>query len=246
MSYDKSAVAQAFDSAASTYACHSQLQTRVARHLLLGANLTGRVLDLGCGPGTQIDSALKTQGQWIGLDLSHAMLQQARPNKAYVVQGDAESLPLQSQSLDALVSSMALQWCDVERSCSELGRVVSSGGRLYLAVVVQGSLSELQSSDCQSGFSVNRFAPAKAWLSQLTQAGFEVNLESRAETAHFDSVKTLLNSLRGVGANHSQQRSPGLRGKTWWREVQAHLEAQRCEHGLPLTYQIAYFRGLKL
>jgi ubiquinone/menaquinone biosynthesis C-methylase UbiE len=63
--------------------------------------------------------------------------------------GDAEALPVETASVDVVISNGALNLApDKERAYAEIARVLRPGGRLYLAdVVAQGEISAEIRSD---------------------------------------------------------------------------------------------------
>lgn len=104
------------------------------------------VLDLGCGPATQIAmvARMNPNTQFIGVDLSPDMLDRARNHAAEQTLGNIEFRTeditnLQSfpdHSVDAVVSTVALHHLPdtnaLERSFSEVQRVLKPGGGVYL------------------------------------------------------------------------------------------------------------------
>lgn len=104
------------------------------------------VLDLGCGPATQLAmvARLNPQTQFIGMDLSNEMLSKAR---TYVEeqgltniefrQGDITRLSgLPDASIDAVMSTVVLHHLPdlaaLESTFAEIKRVLKPGGGLYL------------------------------------------------------------------------------------------------------------------
>ncbi|HLN04872.1 MAG TPA: methyltransferase domain-containing protein [Acidimicrobiales bacterium] len=85
------------------------------------------VLEVGCGPGGNIQWLEERGVQMLGLDLSSAMLQAARRSGVTrLVQGDATSLPIASRAVDAAITVTVLQHNDDEaaaRIVAELARV---------------------------------------------------------------------------------------------------------------------------
>lgn len=110
-----------------------------------------RVLDLGCGVGTDaIALARKVgpSGRAIGLDADPAMIEQAR--QAALAAGvnvrfdvaDATALPVPDQYLDAARSERMFQHVESpERVAAELKRVLRGGGRLVVVDTDWASLS---------------------------------------------------------------------------------------------------------
>ncbi len=110
-----------------------------------------RLVDVGCGPGTvviELSSDVFPTGSALGLDISDAMVQQARrraTDAGAVVEfqvADALSLPLATGTVDACRSERMLQWVpDIEGAASELVRVLRPGGKLVVTDTDWGSLT---------------------------------------------------------------------------------------------------------
>lgn len=108
---------------------------------LSGAGAGDRVLDVGCGTGylTRIMAGqVNPGGEVTGLDLSEPMIEYARHrsgNCSYVV-GEAQDLPFDDVSFDAIVSSYAIHHIALDARPSafaEMFRVLKPGGRLLIA-----------------------------------------------------------------------------------------------------------------
>ena len=95
----------------------------------------GRVVDLGCGPGTDA-IVLRADGfQTVGLDLSWSMLAIAQHAGVPVAQGDLRRLPFRDGAVDAVWSSAALLHVPREETVATLAewrRVTRPGGGLGL------------------------------------------------------------------------------------------------------------------
>lgn len=118
------------------------------------------VLDVGCGAGMDLLLAARRtgpQGRAIGVDMTPAMLELVRRSalktglwgNVEVRRGHAEALPVESESIDVVISNGVLNLSPDKLSAfGEIYRVLRPGGRFYLAdVVVQRELSLAARSD---------------------------------------------------------------------------------------------------
>ncbi len=112
-----------------------------------------RVLDLGCGAGT--DSLVAAQmvgeeGHVTGIDMTTPMLAKARVAAAELgatnvefVEGEAEQLPFPDESFDVVISNGVIDLIpDKDAVFAELHRVLVPGGRIQIAdVTIQNPVS---------------------------------------------------------------------------------------------------------
>ena len=107
---------------------------------LLDAVGTGpgtRLLDVATGPGFVAAAAAARGAQVIGLDFSSAMIAAAarRHNGIVFREGDAEGLPFDPESFDAVVMNFGLlHLARPEAAIAEAARVLSPGGRYAFTV----------------------------------------------------------------------------------------------------------------
>ena len=113
-----------------------------------------RVLDLGCGAGTDTLVAAQMvgpEGRVTGLDMTPEMLAKARASVAELgvtnvefVEGEAESLPFADESFDVVISNGVIDLIpDKDAVFGELHRVLAPCGRLQIAdVTVQRPVGE--------------------------------------------------------------------------------------------------------
>lgn len=112
--------------------------TRAARQASLAhlPSAPSRVFLAGIGTGLDLP-LLPRQHRYVGLDLTAAMLQRARPRAAGLdftpIQGDAQRLPLATASFDAAVLHLILAVVPNPAAClAEAARVVRPGGSLLI------------------------------------------------------------------------------------------------------------------
>ena len=101
-------------------------------------DLTGRVLELGCGAGFNFARYPQTVTEVIGIEPEPYMRERAEraaagaPVPVKVIAGEADHLPLDAESVDGAVCSLVL--CSVpdqDSALAELHRVLRPGGRLH-------------------------------------------------------------------------------------------------------------------
>jgi len=247
---EKSAIAQAFSRAANSYDQHAEFQRDVGHRLLelLPKSLTGKVvLDLGCGTG-YFSRLLQDRGaQVICADLSQAMLSQAQrrcgdKGMTYLL-ADAESLPLESDSVDFVFSSLALQWCStLSAPLSEIRRVTKPLGQAVFSTLLDGSLCELKRSwskidSHQHVIDFVTLSDVKIALAQSKCDEHHLNLPEI--TVWYSSALSLMKDLKGIGAGHVSGRSQGLTSRRTLLNVEKQYQTFKNHQGLlPATYQV--------
>lgn len=226
---EKHQVRRAFSRAAGRYDALAALQREVAQKLLahLGQSALQprRILDLGTGTGyclPQLET-LFPRARLIALDLAEGMLREARQSCAtgrdlWLVNGDAERLPLAPASVDLIVSNLALQWCpDLASALRECARVLTPGGALVFTTFGDRTLGELrQAWAAIDDYShVNHFVPEPVLRGALLGAGLALReFDAELRVAAYPDVFALMRELKGLGAhNVTVDRLKTLTGK---------------------------------
>ena len=127
----------------------------VANPWELGRVETGeRVLDLGCGAGTDTLVAAQMvgpEGRVVGIDMTPEMLAKARTAAAELgaanvelLEAEAERLPFPDGSFDVVISNGVIDLIpDKDAVFAEIFRVLAEGGRIQVAdVTIQNPVSE--------------------------------------------------------------------------------------------------------
>jgi SAM-dependent methyltransferase len=129
----RSAQASSFGAAASTYERARPTYPDDAVDWLVPAGRP-KVVDLGAGTG-KLTRLIAGRGVGVrAVEPSAGMLERLRRELPGVpaVQGSAERLPIEDNSIDAVLVGQAWHWVDVPRASAEVARVLKPGGRLGL------------------------------------------------------------------------------------------------------------------
>ena len=143
-------------------------------------HLTGQsqVLDLGCGPGRDVDFLTHLDCTVVGLDLSAGMLLEARKHlpQARLVQAELRNPPLASECFDgiwACASLLHLPRTDLNPALTELVRLLRKpGGVLYLAM--KGGQGEQWATGGNGRRIFFAFYQPDEIETSLAQAGFQI------------------------------------------------------------------------
>lgn len=253
---DKRRIARSFGEAAATYDRFAHVQRRVAADLYQFCPMfSGSVLDLGCGTGYMAERLLQSAlpPHVLLADLAQPMVKIAR-EKLPALSGmvaDAESLPLQDQSLAGVVSSLALQWCrDLTAVAQEAHRVLQAGGELVFSTLGPDTLHELKKAwqNVDAYVHVNTFHSPDAVRTAMEKAGLIlVDLHRYPLVAQYGELMPLLRELKGIGAHNINPGSrPGLTGVRQLRLLEESYQRFRDSgNKLPATYDVILVRARK-
>jgi SAM-dependent methyltransferase len=96
-----------------------------------------RVLDLGCGSGLDLASwGVLACDEVTGVDIDSTRLAAAKlrfPNRTYQL-CRGERLPFKAASFDRVISSVALPYMNIQKTLSEIRRVLAAGGALSVSL----------------------------------------------------------------------------------------------------------------
>ena len=243
-------IARRFSKAADVYDSHARIQSCIANTGLnnLPQKLSGALLDIGCATGVH-SNTLQQRGACVtGLDIAAGMLRAASQRFSGItfVQGSAESLPLKSNSIDTVFSSMALQWCSNPLLvASEIQRVLKPSGIGEIGIMVAGSFGELHRARklAQLPPAITPMPDAQSWLNAFLVAGLRVSrVINKGYVDEFNDVLSLLRSIKNVGAGATGAKQPPLLRSDINKLAMAYKNVSGVDGVLPLTYKVCHFR----
>lgn len=242
-----------FDARAAAYDRHAALEQEVGRRLVERSAFCQReperILDLGCGTGAGA-AALKQRFRpalVAGVDIAPRMLAETRRRSRLLrpvrpVCADLGRLPIATQSVDLVFSSMAAFWTgDPAAFHAEVRRVLRPGGMYLFSTPGRGTLEQLRDAwaALDPAVEVPEFPDIMEVGDALAAAGFaEPTLDTDIITLEYPDVGALCEELEATGM------SLLVRGWPNWRDRRPDLERawpRRSAGGkVPLTYEIVY------
>ena len=152
-------------------------------------------------------------------------------------------MPLSGQSIDSVFSNLALQWCrDLEAVFTGIKRALKPEGQLVFSTFGPQTLRELKSAwaTVDNYNHVNAFFSEALLKQLLQQAGFKsMQLESKLYTSSYDSVRTLMQELKHLGAHHViAGRNKNITTKTAMQQMIAAYEKHRVRDQIPATFEV--------
>jgi malonyl-CoA O-methyltransferase len=210
------------------------------------------IVDLGCGAGAGAAELHRrySRAQVIGVDLSYAMTRRARRAQRFwrryeCLCADACALPLATQSVDLVFSSLMLQhYDDPAYPFAEVQRVLRPGGLLLFCTLGPATLQELR--EAWAGVDDSPHLRAFADMPQLASAATHTGLaepvmDRDVRVTHYAQVADLMQELRANGAGRGlAARRRALTGPRRWRRMVARYETLRSPAGIPASWELIY------
>ena len=240
-------VADRFDAAAASYDRFAPVQRLVARRLAdrIAASVPDadpvslRILELGCGTGL-LTQALRRRlplATIVATDVAPSMLLACRDrlpgdDRLLLLAADAVQ-PAVLGGFDLVCSSLMLQWLDDPvSSLHTLFRLLTPGGRLHVATLTAGTLTEWRAAHASEGLADGGLDHPPT--ERLAALGGTWDTETIA-VSHTDGL-AFLRGLRGIGADLPVAGRRPL-GPGALRRVLRRFEV---EHDSVASYRIAY------
>lgn len=263
-------VRRSFDAAAASYDDHAFLQREVSDRLFERLDYIKieptHILEIGCGTGYTTE---KTRTRFVdsailALDIAPRMCAVARrrfpqtplfmrlfkhSQATRFVCADAEALPMADESVDLIVSSLTIQWCDPERVAREAIRVLRPNGLFMFTTFGPDTLKELRNAfkAVDNKPHVNTFVDMHDVGDILSHVGFgDPVMDQEAITLTYSALIPMLRELKGIGAhNVLPGRETGLMSRARWRLLEESYEQFRRDGRLPATYEVVYGHAWK-
>ncbi len=241
-------VKSAFDAVVETYDQYAVLQHKVAHQLIENWVVPCQQsswMDLGAGTGAVSLLLEKNNILQCALDVSFPMCRTMhQKNTLNVINADIENLPFAHSSIQNIVSSFALHWCNPPLAIQEISRAAARQGYFIATIPVAGSLKELMHAGQESELipNLHEFPSQQEWFDALSLANFNIQrFDISYEKLECASVKDLRNLFRNMGGYVSRISGAGLIGKNQWQKFLQAMEQFRQPTGqLRLHYKVLW------
>ncbi|WP_336944150.1 malonyl-ACP O-methyltransferase BioC [Acinetobacter modestus] len=243
MSINKALVAQRFAKAGQSYVEHAVVQKQISVQLFeylkvyCPQNLAS-VLEIGCGSGN-LTHLLQSHFQIEQLFLNdlYADVDQhfSSVNKVNWLIGDIEQLNL-PQSLDAVISSSALQWMtDLPTLLHRIHDALKPNAYFGFSTFGSDNLTEIKQL---TGQGLN-YIDLQSLKRQLEQQNFEVLfIEQEVKQIYFDHPKSVLQHLKATGVTATAKSHRWT--KQSLQQFYSDYQQFHDEQGFRLTYHPIY------
>ncbi len=166
------------------------------------------VLDLGSGAGNDVfvaRSIVGDQGAVWGIDFTPAMIEKANVNKAklgfenvHFVQGDIEEMPIESDSMDVVISNCVMNLVPNKlKAYQQVHRVLKDTGHFSISdVVIKGEIPEAIQRNAEMYVGcVAGAMPIDDYVNVVKEAGFNDPQVLSQKTIHLpdEAFKDILN-----------------------------------------------------
>jgi malonyl-CoA O-methyltransferase len=250
---DTTSIAKSFSNAAQTYDAWALPQTFVAKKLcsLLPQNAR-HILDLGCGTGLMTDLVRQQYPAAFitGVDPAEGMIQQckkrfASDTRTTFILTTAERY-VSSCSFDLIVATCSMHWfSDKQKAVSNIRSSLMCGGKVGVAIPIQGSLPELYASyQAVMGAEMPgvKLLPAKSYSTIFSEAGLFVEhaIVEEVRMTVPDSL-FVIDSLRCIGGAPKGLSFESPLPDNQLEEILAFYNSHfATENGVDFTYQFLF------
>lgn len=171
-----------------------------------------KILDAGCGTGQTSLYLAKTYGCTIvSVDKHPGMVRNFRNRlkgttwPIETIQADIEQLPFSDESFDLILAESVIAFTQIEKSLSELKRVLKPKGTLFCnEMTKEDHLKSYEAAEIMDFYDLQQMFTKQDWLHCLDQTGFK-NISVLKNNSLLDELllhaneETLLDSMEEVG-----------------------------------------------
>ncbi len=253
LSFDKNRVKQSFASAVDSYDAMASLQRQVGLQLLQHfpmGSMDKCIVDIGCGTGflTQQLRALPLVEKVLAVDIALSMVQRTKAKigkGTHYICADAEFIPLKNQSVDMIISNLALQWCqNLSMVFNGFKNTLKKNGSVMFSTFGPTTLQELKQAwaEVDDYNHVNAFFSANEIEGFLKHAGFtNIKIITQVYQSKYLTVLDLMRELKGIGAQHIlSNRNRKMTSKGRMQAMISAYEQNRMNGKIPATYEIIF------
>jgi malonyl-CoA O-methyltransferase len=226
----------AFNKAAGSYEANVDIQPIVAQFVAEQAQMhispSRLTLDVGCGAG-RLKQFLPNH-QIIGIDAAENMCAIA-PHPT--ICADALHLPFADCSIEAVISSLCLQWVPLQNAVAELARVMQPNAYAVIGLLSDGTMRELK----QVYESLNipphmlKYSTSPQMMDIFNGCGFEIIAHHQQKNViYHNSAWQFFKQLQLIGANRTNQTP--LTNIQLKQLMLTYEHKFMQEQGLPVTY----------
>lgn len=244
-----------FDRAADTYEKGSKIQKKVAQRLIeqISNNYYNTVVEIGSGEGFLTEALIDKIkfDRYINVDISLRLLTKLKKKLGFCLSylnGQAENIPIRTNSVDLIVSSSCLHWLEnIELSLPNILDLLKDGGKFYFSIFVSDTLKEIELASKYSGFgSVYPLRPYQDYIQIIKSKGeFELKYEVVTYREKFASVRDILKSLKLTGTNFTPNKK--FSGKNSFKRFCDFYERGFSNGSMVYcTYKVLFIEGQKV
>lgn len=245
---------------------HREVSKRMVERLAAIRISASRVLDIGCGAGSDLAMLRErfANASVVGIDAAWPSLMRARQssptsgivrllrrrNELPLLQCDFAALPFAAQSFDCLWSNLALHWSAApHRALIEWCRVTKVGGLVAFSAFGPDTLREVAAAGAQIDYArhVMPFTDMHDYGDMLIAAGFTTPVvDMERVTLTYADTASLWRDVRALGGNAAIDRTCGLRGRSFKTSLDKALDRGRDREGrYALTFEMIFAHAWK-
>lgn len=241
-----------FSKAAGRYDEYAILQRKVCDELFakIKHNLCDSqvILDVGSGTGYMHELLRKNQiySTLFQTDISYQMCKIAKLygssgkfGNTYSFVSDIERLAIKDNFFDTVISSLCLQWTDLEGSLNSIKQTLKNNGLIAFSTILDGTFKELVDL---SDLRVNDFLQLGQVSNLFKNLGVKNSeIYSKEIVIYHDNLRGLLSSIKNIGAKYKGEKTSKFRGKKYFIDLEEkYFEKYSVNGKIPLTWYIGF------